>query len=181
MAVIKIGERIRNLRELSNLTQEELAERANLTKGFISQIERDLTSISLDSLNQILEAMDENISDFFRETSEEKIIFREKDRVAIDKERIEKFELLIPGSTNRRLEPILLTLREGQTTPMERPHEGEEFGLVLQGRITLRFGNEVQRLKRGECFYFSSEKEHCLHNPGTRQAVVLWISSPPSF
>ena len=68
-AMIKIGERIRNLRELSNLTQEELAERANLTKGFISQIERDLTSISLDSLIQILEAMDENISDFFRETS----------------------------------------------------------------------------------------------------------------
>ena len=179
--MIKIGERIRNLRELSNLTQEELAERANLTKGFISQIERDLTSISLDSLNQILEAMDENISDFFRETSEEKIVYREKDRVAIEKERIEKFELLIPGSTNRRLEPILLTLRKGQTTPMERPHEGEEFGLVLQGRITLRFGKEVQKLKRGECFYFSSEKEHCLQNTGNREAIVLWISSPPPF
>ena len=64
-SMIKIGERIRNLRELSNLTQEELAERANLTKGFISQIERDLTSISLDSLIQILEAMDENHLRFF--------------------------------------------------------------------------------------------------------------------
>ena len=63
---MKIGERIRNLRQLSNLTQEELAERANLTKGFISQIERDLTSISLDSLIQILDALDENISDFFK-------------------------------------------------------------------------------------------------------------------
>ena len=83
---MKIGERIRNLRQLSNLTQEELAERANLTKGFISQIERDLTSISLDSLVQILEAMDENISDFFRETSQEKIIYREKDRVAMKRE-----------------------------------------------------------------------------------------------
>ena len=180
-AMIKIGERIRNLRELSKLTQEELADRANLTKGFISQIERDLTSISLDSLIQILEAMDENISDFFRETSEEKIVYQEKDRVAIEKEKIEKFELLVPGSTNRRLEPILLTLLKGQTTPKERPHEGEEFGLVLQGRINLRFGKEVQKLKRGECFYFSSEKEHWLQNPGSREAVVLWISSPPSF
>ena len=179
--MIKIGERIRNLRELSNLTQEELAERANLTKGFISQIERDLTSISLDSLIQILEAMDENLSDFFRETSEEKIVYREEDRVAIEKEKIDKFELLIPGSTNRRLEPILLTLRKGQTTPMERPHEGEEFGLVLQGRINLRYGKEVQKLKKGECFYFSAEKEHWLQNPGSKEAVVLWISSPPSF
>jgi len=49
---MKIGERIRNLRQSSNLTQEELADRANLTKGFISQIERDLTSISLDSLTR---------------------------------------------------------------------------------------------------------------------------------
>jgi transcriptional regulator with XRE-family HTH domain len=179
--MIKIGERIRNLRELSNLTQEELAERANLTKGFISQIERDLTSISLDSLIQILEAMDENLSDFFRETSEEKIVYREDDRVAIEKEKIDKFELLIPGSTNRRLEPILLTLRKGQTTPTERPHEGEEFGLVLQGRINLRYGKEVQKLKKGECFYFSAEKEHWLQNPGSKEAVVLWISSPPSF
>jgi transcriptional regulator with XRE-family HTH domain len=178
---MKIGERIRNLRQLSNLTQEELAERANLTKGFISQIERDLTSISLDSLIQILEAMDENISDFFRETPEERIVYREKDRVAIEKEKIEKFELLVPGSTNRRLEPILLTLRKGEATPKEKPHAGEEFGLVLRGRVNLRFGKEILKLKKGECFYLSAEKEHWLHNSGSKEVVILWISSPPSF
>jgi transcriptional regulator with XRE-family HTH domain len=178
---MKIGERIRNLRQSSNLTQEELADRANLTKGFISQIERDLTSISLDSLVPILEALDENISDFFREASEEKIVYREKDRVAIEKEKIERFELLVPGSTNRRLEPILLTLRKGESTPKEKPHEGEEFGLVLLGRINLRFGREILKLKRGECFYLSAEKEHWIHNSSSMEAVVLWISSPPSF
>jgi transcriptional regulator with XRE-family HTH domain len=52
---MKIGERIRNLRQMSNLTQEELAEHAGLTKGFISQIEGDLTSISLGSFIKILE------------------------------------------------------------------------------------------------------------------------------
>jgi transcriptional regulator with XRE-family HTH domain len=178
---MKIGERIRNLRQSSNLTQEELAERAGLTKGFISQIERDLTSISLDSLIQLLEALDENISDFFREASEEKIVYREQDRVPIEKEKIEKFELLVPGSTNRRLEPVLLTLEQGQATPKERPHEGEEFGYVLRGRIDLRFGMEVLKLKKGECFYFSAEKEHWLQNTSSQSAVLLWISSPPYF
>jgi transcriptional regulator with XRE-family HTH domain len=178
---MKIGERIKNLRQLSNLTQEELAERANLTKGFISQIERDLTSISLDSLVPILDALDENISDFFKETLQEKIIYRIKDRVAIEKEKIENFELLVPGSTNRRLEPILLTLRKGEATPKEKPHEGEEFGFILRGRINLRFGREVLKLKKGECFYLSAEKEHWLHNSGSKEAVILWISSPPSF
>ncbi len=178
---MKIGERIRNLRQSSNLTQEELAERANLTKGFISQVERDLTSISLDSLVQILDALDENISDFFREASQEKIVFRVGDRVAIEKEKVEKIELLVPGSTNRRLEPILLTLKKGQATPKEKPHEGEEFGFVLRGRVNLRFGRESLKLKKGECFYLSAEKEHWLHNSGSKEAVVLWISSPPSF
>lgn len=178
---MKIGERIKNLRELSNLTQEELAERAGLTKGFISQIERDLTSISLDSFLQILEAMDENISDFFRESSAEKIVYRETDRVTIEKEKIQRFELLVPGSTNRRLEPILLTLRKGQVTPKERPHEGEEFGFVLLGKVTLRFGKEALKLKRGECFYLSAEKEHWIQNTSSKEAVILWISSPPSF
>lgn len=178
---MKIGERIRNLRQMSNLTQEELAARANLTKGFISQVERDLTSISLDSLIQILDALDENISDFFRETSQEKIVYREKDRVPIEKEKIQKFELLVPGSTNRRFEPVLITLKQGQSTPKEKPHEGEEFGFVLKGRISLRFGREIIKLKKGECFYFWSEKEHWLQNTSSRNAVVLWITSPPYF
>jgi quercetin dioxygenase-like cupin family protein len=163
---MKIGERIKNLRELSNLTQEELAGRAGLTKGFISQI---------------LGAMDENISDFFRESSAEKIVYREIDRVTIEKEKIQRFELLVPGSTNRRLEPILLTLRKGQVTPKERPHEGEEFGFVLRGKVTLRFGKEALKLKNGECFYMSAEKEHWLQNTNSEKAVILWISSPPSF
>jgi transcriptional regulator with XRE-family HTH domain len=178
---MKIGERIRNLRQSSNLTQEELADRAGLTKGFISQIERDQTSISLDSLAKMLGALDENISDFFQEASQEKIAYREKDRVAIEKEKIEKFELLVPGSTNRRLEPILLTLRKGEATPKEKPHEGEEFGFILRGRVNLRFGREILKLKKGECFYLSAEKEHWIHNSGSRDAVILWISSPPSF
>jgi quercetin dioxygenase-like cupin family protein len=66
-------------------------------------------------------------------------------------------------------------------TPKEPPHEGEEFGYVLQGRINLRFGKEVMKLKRGECFYISAEKEHWLQNSGSGEAIVLWITSPPSF
>ena len=178
---MKIGERIKNLRQMSSLTQEELAARANLTKGFISQVERDLTSISLDSLVQILGALDENISDFFRETPQEKMVFREKDRVPIEKERIERFELLVPGATNRRLEPVLLTLKQGQATAKEKPHEGEEFGFVLQGRVSLRFGKEITKLKKGECFYLWAEKEHWLENTSSRNAVILWITSPPYF
>ncbi|MBU1936140.1 helix-turn-helix domain-containing protein, partial [bacterium] len=60
---MKIGERIRNLRIASDLTQEELAERADLTKGFISQFERDQTSISVDSLLNILQVLNVKVTD----------------------------------------------------------------------------------------------------------------------
>jgi quercetin dioxygenase-like cupin family protein len=79
------------------------------------------------------------------------------------------------------LEPILLTLQKGESTPKENPHEGEEFGFVLRGRVNLRFGREVLKLKKGECFYLSAEKEHWLHNSSLKEVVILWISSPPSF
>jgi len=66
---MNIGEKIRNLRLSSELTQEELAERAGLTKGFISQIENDLTSITLDNLESLLTALDMTPGEFFNEAA----------------------------------------------------------------------------------------------------------------
>jgi transcriptional regulator with XRE-family HTH domain len=178
---LKIGERIRNLRQLSSLTQEELAERAGLTKGFISQVERDRTSISLDSLVQILDALDENISDFFLDTKEKDIVYRKEDRVEIEKKGVNKFELLIPGSTNKKMEAVMMTLKPGEKTEIEEPHEGEEMGFILGGRIEIQLGKKAHRAKKGECFYFPAERDHALTNVGSREAVLLWITSPPYF
>jgi transcriptional regulator with XRE-family HTH domain len=76
---VKIGERIRNLRIASDLTQGELAERADLTKGFISQFERDQTSISVDSLMDILQVLNVKVTEFFAEDPEETIIYPKKE------------------------------------------------------------------------------------------------------
>jgi transcriptional regulator with XRE-family HTH domain len=178
---MNIGERIRNLRQLSSLTQEELAERAGLTKGFISQVERDRTSICLDNLVQILDALDENISDFFSDIEEKGIVYRREDRVEIEKKGISRFELLIPGSTNKKMEAVMVTLKPGEGTEIEEPHEGEEMGFVLRGRIEIQLGKMTHRAKKGECFYFAAERDHSLSNIGPRDAVLLWITSPPYF
>ena len=76
---MEIGEKIKNLRTILGLTQEELAERAELTKGFISQLERGLTSPSVSSLEDVLEALGTNISDFFKEEKNERVVFSKKD------------------------------------------------------------------------------------------------------
>ena len=77
--VVNIGEKIKQLRLENNLTQEELADRCELSKGFISQVERDMTSPSIASLVDILESLGTNLQTFFSETEEEKIVFKHED------------------------------------------------------------------------------------------------------
>lgn len=177
----RIGERIKMLRQAKSLTQEELAIRAGLTKGFISQVERNLTSLSVESLIGILDALDEKPSTFFSGALDEKIVFKLKDRVELEREHVQKFQILVPAAQNRMMDPALLELGVGEKTPEEEPHEGEEFGFVLSGSIEVFLGGKAYRLKKGECFYFKATKKHYMANRRNTKAFVLWISSPPNF
>ncbi len=145
-----IGERIRMMRQAKSLTQEELASRAGLTKGFISQVERNLTSLSVESLLGILDALDQKASVFFDEGFDEKIVFGPDDRVTLERESNETFDILVPAAQNRLMDPALLTLRSGEATDEEEPHEGEEFGFVLSGSYRRNARPEdLQSAKRG--------------------------------
>ena len=76
---MKIGHRIKELRIIKGLTQEELADRAELSKGFISQVERDLTSPSISTLVDILQCLGTDLSDFFTQDVDTQIVFHEND------------------------------------------------------------------------------------------------------
>jgi transcriptional regulator with XRE-family HTH domain len=180
--VLEIGEKIKRLRTANNLTQEELANRAYLTKGFISQLERDLTSPSIVTLKSILDVLGEELADFFRDVKHEKILFDKKARVlsSTSTEQME-VELLVPSAQSRLMDPVFVSLEPGASTETHLGHEGEEFGFLLQGRVTLWVDKEAYRMRKGDCFYFASDKEHRLHNPGKTTAKLLWIVSPPVF
>ena len=74
---MELGIKIKRLRLKNNLTQEELADRCELTKGYISQLENELTSPSIATLEDILNALGTNPSEFFRDETEEKVVFTE--------------------------------------------------------------------------------------------------------
>lgn len=76
---MKIGYKLKTIRIAKGLTQEELANRAELSKGFISQLERDLTSPSISTLVDILQCLGTNLKDFFNDEEEEQIVFRQTD------------------------------------------------------------------------------------------------------
>ena len=175
-----IGRKLKDLRVMKGLTQEELADRAELTKGFISQLERNLTSPSIATLMDILQCLGTNIGDFFNEETEEQIVFSKGDYFEkLDSDLKNKIQWIIPNAQKNVMEPILLTLEPGGSTYPDNPHEGEEFGYVLKGSVQLHVGNNIYKIKSGESFYFLPEKQHDLES--RHGATILWVSSPPSF
>ncbi|MEG1560449.1 MAG: XRE family transcriptional regulator [Clostridia bacterium] len=177
-----IGDKIRRHRIKLSLTLDELASRTELSKGFLSQLERNLTSPSIATLTDILEALGTNISDFFKESPQEKVVFSAEDM--FEKEDAEHGFLirwLVPNAQKNELEPILVSLTQGGRSDRHDPHEGEEFGYILSGTVTLYLGTQKFRVKRGECFNFKPTSEHYVANTGKSEAKLIWVSTPPSF
>ena len=177
-----IGKKIKRLRQKKNLTQDELASRCELSKGFISQLERDLTSPNLSTLSDILESLGVSLKEFFSDADDEKIVFGENDFFeSVDEENGYAIEWVIPNAQKNEMEPIVLTLKPGGKYKEETAHNGEEFGYILLGSVVLHIGNKKHRVRKGQCFCFKPNNNHYIENPGKTPAKLLWISSPPSF
>jgi Predicted transcriptional regulators len=177
---MNIGNKLKELRLSNDLTLQELASRSELTKGFLSQVERNLTSPSISTLEDILEALGTNLAEFFQNDKEEQIVFHTQDFFVDEKENY-KIEWIIPNAQKNEMEPILLTLHPSKKSRIMESHSGEEFGYVLRGNIVLIRNNKRYRLKAGETFYINGKSSHYLENIGNHDAKILWVTTPPMF
>lgn len=180
---MEIGRSIRTLRLQRGLTQEELADRCELSKGFISLLERDLTSPSIATLTDILESLGTDLKTFFSDSGDEKIVFTDSDMFEKeDQETMKGFiKWLVPSAQKNRMEPILIEMGPGGETEEDDPHEGEEFGYVLSGTVKIIIGDRVVRARRDDSFCFRPTAPHRLVNAGKSVCRVIWVSTPPSF
>ena len=177
---MNLGNKIKERRKLLMLTQQELANRCELTKGYISQLESNSVSPSLETLELILEVLGTNLSDFFKDDSNQKIIFTKEEQYE------KKFDSynqtwLIPTAQEHVMEPIYVELEKCGETFHDYPHAGEEFGYVIEGEIKVYYGDEVLICKSGESFYFVANKNHYIENNTDSVAKVIWVSCPPNF
>ena len=175
-----IGKKLKELRLANDLTLGDLASRSELTKGFLSQVERNLTTPSIATLEDILEALGTNLSEFFHEEEEKQIVFGTQDFFE-DIQDDYTIEWVIPNALRNKMEPILLTLHPHKKSNELLAPQGEEFGYVLKGNVTLVCGNKKYKLKAQETFYMDGTKSHYLYNHGSSDAKVLWITTPPMF
>lgn len=177
---MEIGHRIKRFRTQNKLTLEELASRCELSKGFLSQLERNLTSPSIQTLSDITEALGMDLAQFFSEEKNEKIVFTQED-FFLDIQEGSTISWVVPNAQKNDMEPILLELKPKQASNTISPHSGEEFGYVLSGKVTLVIGGKKHSVKKGQTFYLKGSHAHHLFNDSQSDAKVLWICTPPIF
>lgn len=179
---MNIGDELKRLRIKNGLTQEELADRCELSKGFISQIERDLASPSISTLSDLLQCLGTDLKNFFNNAEDKEVVFT-KDDVFVKEYKDEGsiINWIVPNSQKNDMEPIIIELMPGGKSYIDDPHEGEEFGYVLNGSVTLHIGSRKYHIKNHESFYYKPNAVHYIENKTKNKAKVLWVSTPPTF
>ncbi|KWV59333.1 transcriptional regulator [Bradyrhizobium macuxiense] len=180
---LAVGRRIRELRRAREMSLETVAARTKLSIGFISQIERGLSSPSLRVLATLADVLGVGIAALFgaapSDDAASSVVTREAQRAELKLWRsgVSK-QLLSPAGSDSRLNLFLVHLEPGGSTGDELyTHDGEEAGLVLEGEMTLTVDAETWTLKQGDSFRFASRRPHRFSNPDIdAKAVVLWVN-----
>jgi len=177
MDFMQIGAKIKALRLKKGLTQEELGERTDLTKGYISQLERDLNSPSIETLFNILEVLGSTPKEFFDDTANKQpVVYTKDDQTSFtDQDKKYTIEWLIPTSNEKEMEPVILTLNKDGEFKQFEPSLSETFIFVLNGRIRVVIGNEEYIAGEGHSVYYEASSHHQIfnaHNGITRLLLV---------
>jgi len=177
----KVGARIRKLRHARGMSLEVLAARTSLSVGFISQIERGISSPSLKALTSLADALDVSLSQLFAlpraDTSSGTVVVRTGKRGRLTAWRSGIYKQLLTSDTPARFSFFLMTMEPGASSGTELyAHQGEEAGLLIQGRLRLTVGSRTWTLSRGDSFHFPSDHPHRFENPSGRATVVAMLN-----
>jgi transcriptional regulator with XRE-family HTH domain len=179
---IALGGKIRALRQRLKLTLGDVAERAELSKPFLSQVERGLASPSITSLKGISRALGVNLQYFVETPSEERSVCRgDQLRFFSFADSSNLFARLTNAPAGRQLEAILVKLPAGQTRSEMTTHAGEEFLYVLSGTLALTLEGKTFTLDEGDSAHYQSTVPHGWSNPSEEEAVLVWVGTPTLF
>lgn len=176
-----LGQRLRDRRNVLGMTLKEVADKAGLSVGFISQLERDLTAPSLSSLASIAKILGLPVTDFLSQPSGVSPISRSTERslygVNSDAKHYERISASFKDSV---LNSVIIHEPPGYRSEPIR-HEGEELFYILSGSITVEVENEANVLSAGDSFHFRSSREHSCWNHTTSPATILHVCTMDVF
>ena len=186
-----VGPRLRDIRKQQGLALRVVADRSGLSVGFLSQVERGLSSIALSSLHAVADALGVSLASLFEErpavtevADDDAVIFtitRARDRPRRTSSGGRHYELLSARASGLVLEPMLVYIEPGGTREAAAPHAGEEFAYVLSGELIYEVAGEEHRLGPGDSLYLRSTAPHTFFNDGDETTVVVSVVTPRHF
>jgi transcriptional regulator with XRE-family HTH domain len=195
MTELSIGERLATLRQEHRYSIRRLAERAGVSASLISDVERGKVEPSISTLKRLSDALGTTLTYFFSEPSQQSgRVVRASERVVLDspdgaqaelRAAIQmsgiRYELASPTQTEK-IEAIYGRYDVGATMGDEPvTHEGEEWGMVLRGRLKVWVGEEIHFLDPGDSIWFPSTIPHRMENVASEPTEYIWIDTPKSF
>jgi DNA-binding transcriptional MerR regulator/mannose-6-phosphate isomerase-like protein (cupin superfamily) len=175
-----IGPRLRRLRMQRSLSLGHVARAVGVSIGFLSAIEREQMSASIATLRRLARFYQINILSLFDPSEANPGRVKPDERKILDAGPGVRMELLSWGNT--MMEPHLFRIAPSAGSGESYAHEGEEFLYILRGSLEISLADgERLCLKEGDSFYFESSNEHRWKNPGKKEALVLWVNTPPTF
>lgn len=176
----KLGAALRARRLEKGLRLQDIAARADVSVGMLSQLERGLSSPPLKVLREICAALELPMTSLFEtpETSAEGVIVRAHERRRLEIGTKGMVKELLNRDDGTSLQGMLVTIAPGGGSGGDSyAHDGEEIGHVLQGTLSIRIGTRSHTLSAGDTFCFQSTIPHSFENVGPDVASVLWVVS----
>jgi quercetin dioxygenase-like cupin family protein len=162
------------------MTQAELADRANLTGGYLANVENGIATPSLSTLAALAAVLGTDMSAFFPPTARSNVhVHRAADRknLRVGSNSASVYTVLSARSADPAFTGLVDEITPSESI-MSVSHFGERLALVLKGEIEMRIGTAVHRLAPGETLHYSSHPEHLLRVVSAEPAVVLWVVTP---
>lgn len=180
MNLVELSQRIKQRRLDLGQSLEEVAVAAGQTRSWLSKVENFRITPSLPALARVAEALNITLAVLLDglDAKPQIVLTPKKDRRIIQRDPQNSdiiYHALTSGRANRRMNPFLLEVPPAGGRSLSRPHEGEEFLIVLRGRVTLDYGDETFPLEEGDTLYFDAETPHRLHNAHKTAAQVLCV------
>ncbi|HEY0291588.1 MAG TPA: cupin domain-containing protein [Hansschlegelia sp.] len=178
-ADVRVGRRVRAMRLARNLSLADLATRAGISIGALSQIERGMTSLRVRVIWPLAAGLDCEPSALIADGEEQAsdlYCVRPRDRrsLPVRSEGIAKALLSPPGAT---LTGLLVTVEPGGGTAEAYAHAGHEFGFVSAGEVELTIDSARYQLRAGDSFAFKSTLTHAFRNTGAERCEILWVNT----
>jgi len=182
----EVGWRIRSIRTRERMTLRSLSAACGLSVGFLSQIERGLSSFSISSLRSVCQALDVSLADVLVMSNgpgnailvdpRHSAITKSDNRphVSLSDSSI-KYRFLSAGFPGRRFEAVIGEMAPGSHSE-PHSHEGEEFGYVLEGRVVFVSGDETHELGPGDSYHLMASTPHTCNASG-EGAKILWVQT----